>query len=190
MEQILFINACVRPQSRTLSLSQSVLSRLTGQITEIDLCREPVPFLNQAELAHRDEVLARQEFSDPMLRYAVQFSQADTVVIAAPYWDLMFPALLKAYLEAVTVCGVTFRYTEDGRPATLCKAKRLIYVTTAGGPIGTFDFGFQYVNALARGFYEIPEVHCIAAEGLDILGADVEAILAEAAAKADAMLTK
>ncbi len=184
MEQILFVNACVRPQSRTHALAQSVLSRLSGQINEVNLSQNPVPVLNREELAHRDEILARQDFSDPMLRYAVQFSQADTIVIAAPYWDLMFPALLKSYLEAITVCGVTFRYTEEGRPATLCKAKRLIYITTAGGPIGAFDFGFQYVNALARGFYEIPEVHCIAAEGLDIIGADVDAILNEASAKA------
>lgn len=184
MEHILFVNACVRPQSRTHELAKTVLSRLSGQMTEINLSREPVPFLNREELEHRDHVLAQRDFSDPLLRYAVQFSQTDTIVIAAPYWDLMFPALLKAYLEAVTVCGVTFYYTEHGCPATLCKAKRLIYVTTAGGPIGEFDFGFQYVNALARGFYEIPEVHRISAEGLDIIGADVDAILAEAAEKA------
>ena len=180
MEQILFVNACVRPGSRTLNLAQRLLSRLKGQISEVDLNTSPVPFLDQNGLAQRDALLAAGDFSAPMLRHAVQFSKADTIVIAAPYWDLMFPALLKAYLEAVTVSGLTFRYTEEGRPATLCRAKRLIYVTTAGGPIGSFDFGFQYVNALARGFFEIPEVHCIKAEGLDIVGADVETILLRA----------
>lgn len=180
MEQILFVNSCVRPQSRTRKLAHFVLSRLDGKVTEVDLSTDPVPFLDRDGLALRDRLLTDRDFSAPMLRHAVQFSQADTIVIAAPYWDLMFPALLKAYLEAVTVSGLTFRYTEDGRPATLCRAKRLIYVTTAGGPIGQFDFGFQYVSALAHGFFEIPEVSCIHAEGLDIVGADVNAILAQA----------
>lgn len=180
MEQILFVNACVRPQSRTLKLARFLLSRLPGQMTEVDLNTAPVPFLDREGLSQRDALLAAKDFSAPMLRHGVQFSNADTVVIAAPYWDLMFPALLKAYLEAVTVSGLTFHYTEDGRPATLCRARRLIYVTTAGGPIGSLDFGFQYVSALARGFFEIPEVHCVKAEGLDIVGADVEAILRRA----------
>lgn len=180
MEQILFVNSCVRPQSRTLKLAHFVLSRLDGAVTEVDLSANPVPFLDRDSLALRDRLLTDLDFSAPMLHHAVQFSQADTIVIAAPYWDLMFPALLKAYLEAVTVSGLTFRYTEDGRPATLCRAKRLIYVTTAGGPIGQFDFGFQYTSALAHGFFEIPEVSCLCAEGLDIVGADVNAILAQA----------
>lgn len=188
MEHILFINACVRPESRTQILAQSVLSKLSGLVTKIDLCRHPIPVLNREELAHRDALLACRDFSDPMLQYAVQFSQADTIVIAAPYWDLMFPALLKSYLEAITVCGVTFHYTENGRPATLCKAKRLIYVTTAGGPIGAFDFGFQYIRALASNFYEIPAIQAITAEGLDILGADVDAILHQAIIDAESIL--
>ena len=180
MEQILFVNACVRPHSRTFKLAQSVLSRLSGQVEEINLDRSPVPFLDREGLAERDAMLAQRNFSAPMFRHALQFSKAATIVIAAPYWDLMFPALLKAYLESVTVSGLTFHYTEEGRPATLCRAKRLIYVTTAGGPIGSYDFGFQYVSALAPGFFEIPEVHCVKAEGLDIVGADVDAILKQA----------
>ena len=39
------------------------------------------------------------------------------------------------------------------------------------------DFGFGYVKALANTFYGIEEVYQIKAEGLDIIGADVESIL-------------
>ena len=185
MDRILFVNACVRPHSRTRRLAQSVLDRLQGEITVADLSTHPVPFLDLERLAQRDALLKAGDFSAPTLEPAVQFSQADTIVIAAPYWDLMFPALLKAYLEAVCVSGLTFRYTDEGRPASLCKAKRLIYVTTAGGYIGQYDFGFRYVEALARGFFEIPDVSCVQAEGLDIVGADVESILTGAAQTAE-----
>lgn len=183
MEQILFVNACVRPQSRTLRLAQTVLDRLSGHLVEVDLSATPVPCLDSEGLARRNNLLNAGNFDDPMFHHAIQFSRADTIVIAAPYWDLMFPALLKAYLEAVTVSGLTFQYTDAGYPASLCNAKRLIYVTTAGGYIGEYDFGFRYVEAIAKGFFGISDVSCISAEGLDIVGADVEGILHAATEK-------
>ena len=183
MEQILFVNACVRPQSRTLRLAQSVLDRLSGHLIEVDLSASPVPCLDREGLERRNNLLHAGSFDDPMFHPAIQFAKADTIVIAAPYWDLMFPALLKAYLEAITVSGLTFRYTEAGYPASLCRAKRLIYVTTAGGYIGDYDFGYRYVEAIAKGFFGIPDVSCVKAEGLDIVGADVEGILRAAAQK-------
>ena len=179
MEHILFVDACVRPDSRTRTLAESVLSRLAGEVHTLSLAQENIPILDGEQLRTRDEALARCDYDHPMLTYARQFAAADTIVIAAPYWDLMFPALLKVYWEAVTVSGVTFRYNE-GRPYSLCRAKKLVYITTAGGPIGDFDFGWQYVQAMARGFFGIADVRCVRAENLDIIGADIPAILARA----------
>ena len=62
-------------------------------------------------------------------------------------------------------------------------------MTTAGGPIFSNDYGFGYVKALAEGFYHIPKVSLIQAEGLDIEGADVEGILLQAEASIDRLLT-
>ena len=190
MDQILFVNSCVRPNSRTYSLAESVLARLNGDVQTVRLDEAHIPALDGVGVQKRDELLRQGKLDDPMLAYARQFARADTIVIAAPYWDLMFPALLKAYLEAVTVCGLTFRYTQQGIPASLCAAKRLIYVTTAGGPIGDFDFGFRYVEALARGFFGIEDILCVKAEGLDIVGADVPAILEAAQTEAARLLEK
>ena len=125
----------------------------------------------------------------PMFRWAKQFAQADTVVLAAPYWDLAFPAKVRGYLEVVSVSGVTFQYGANGIPQGLCKAKRLIYVTTAGGPI-VYNLGFDYVKTLARGFYGIPEVCLVKAEGLDIWGADAAAILEQAKSRIPEMLAQ
>ena len=175
---ILFVNGCVRENSRTLELAQAVLAKEIDQIEEIRLYPDGPEGLDAEKLSLRDEVLATGDLDHPMLRWARQFAQADTIVIAAPYWDLAFPAKVRAYLEEVTVSGVTFRYGENGIPQGLCKAKRLIYVTTAGGPIfENFNFGFDYVKALAQGFYGIPNISLVKAEGLDIWGADVEAIM-------------
>ena len=94
-----------------------------------------------------------------------------------------FPALLKIYLETVTVSGITFCYAE-GRPRGLCNARKLYYITTAGGPI-LKDFGFPYVQTLAKTLYGIGETICISAENLDIDGADVAGALEKAKKEID-----
>ena len=96
----------------------------------------------------------------------------------------MFPAVLKLYLEAITVNGLVFSYNEHGIPEGLCRATRLIYVTTSGGPL-IKNFGYDYVCALANSFYGIKDVRCISAQGLDIRGANPAAILEAAKAAID-----
>ena len=157
-----------------------MLCNLNGQIQTVVLTEANIKPLDCELLAKRDQLLKSGKTDDELFIFAKQFAQADTIVIAAPYWDLMFPALLKIYLENITVCGLTFRYSEKGIPQSLCKAKSLYYVTTAGGYIGENNFGFDYVKALATGFFGINDVKFFSAEGLDIYGADVEQIMQKA----------
>ena len=174
--KILFINACVRPKSRTAELSQHLLNRLDGEITEIDLYKEGLLPLCNKGLKKR----ALHDTSDEEFEYARQFSKADVIVVAAPFWDLSFPAALKLYFENVTVSGITFEYSEEGRPVGKCRAKKLYYLTTSGGYIGNNNFGFDYVKALAENFFGINDISFYSAEGLDIFGADVKSIMDEA----------
>ena len=181
----LFINACVRPASRTLRLARRVLEYLDGDVTELDLQCEELSPLTAETLRARDDVLSRSARGDPMLRYARQFAEAEQIVVAAPYWDLSFPASVKTYFEHVNVSGVTFSYGADGRPRSHCRAKRLFYVMTAGGPILPPSHGYAYVKNLAETFYGVPEIVCFSAELLDVEGMDAEAILRDAEARID-----
>ncbi|MBE6036277.1 MAG: ACP phosphodiesterase [Clostridiales bacterium] len=181
MAKLLFIDGCVRPESRTRKLARLLLDQWQGEVEEVNLDQERLQPLNRDSLQLRNELIASHSFDAPLLRYAAQFKEADAVLIAAPYWDLSVPALVKAWLEAVTVDKMTFYYTPEGFPATLCKAKKLVFVCTAGGPIFSPNYGFDYVKSLAETFYNIPEVVCFQAQNLDIVGADVDAILAETA---------
>lgn len=174
---ILFINACVRKESRTLRLAQQLIKTLDGEINEVRLEEIKFPKVDEEFINRRDALKKAGKYDDPLFSLGKDFANADTIVIAAPYYDLSFPAMLKQYFEQINVLGVTFTYSDAGVPKGLCKAKSLYYVTTAGGPIIPDDFGFGYVKALANTFYGIEEVHQIKAEGLDIVGADVEAIL-------------
>ena len=177
---ILFINACVRKESRTRRLADHLLDKLGQPFDEVCLHDIAFPVTGEAFLEMRDRLIAEEDFGNPAFDLARQFSEAETIVIAAPYWDLSFPASLKQYLEQVNVVGITFRYTEEGIPVGLCKAERIYYVTTAGGYFVPADFGFGYVKALAENYYGIHDVRLIEASGLDIYGADVDAILTSA----------
>lgn len=178
MEKILFINACVRPESRTLVMAKCLLEYLGNDYAEVKVTNESMKPLDLKVLNERTEKIRSADFSDSMFAPARQFVRAETIVIAAPFWDLSFPSCLKIYFENIMVSGLTFTY-QSGKPEGLCRAKRLYYVTTAGGFISS-DFGFSYVKALAKTFFGIPEVKCFSAEGLDIIGNDVARIMQDA----------
>lgn len=183
MDKILFLDACVRPCSRTRELAETLLQKLNGDVQKMRLYEASLLPLDLIGMEKRDQAARNNNFSDPTFDAAKQFAAADVIVIAAPYWDLMFPAVLKTYLENITVNGITFCYSDQGRPQSMCKAKALHYVTTAGGFIGQNDFGFSYIKTLAQNFFGINEIYRYTAEGLDIFGADADAIMRKAKAE-------
>lgn len=184
---ILFINACVRKESRTRQLTEKLLLKLNRPYEEVRLHEIAFPVADEDFLNMRDRLIAERDFENPLFDLARQFSESEIIVIAAPYWDLSFPAALKQYFEQINVVGITFKYTEDGIPVGLCKARRLYYVTTAGGSYVPEEFGFGYIKALSQGFYGIQEVRKIEAAGLDLVGADVSAIMRAAESTIDSI---
>ncbi|MBP3820998.1 NAD(P)H-dependent oxidoreductase [bacterium] len=190
---ILYIDASVRSDSRTQRLSQYFLDGFSSDnvsIKEIKLTHECIPPLTMESLEHRTELSEQGNFDEPIFHYARDYVDADMILICAPYWDLSFPATLKTYIEAINVVGLVFMYDENGKPIGLCNAKRLVYITTAGGEIISDDFGYGYIKELAEKFHGIKNVDYIKAEKLDIVGADVEKILSKAEDKIDKLITE
>ena len=177
MNKILFINACLRDESRTLRLAKNILEKTNGIIKTINLYEEDIKPLSKVNLSLRDKAVASNDFSDNYFCYAKEFRDADEIIIAAPFWDLSFPAVLKIFFENICIIGLTFIYNEDGKPVGLCKAKRLTYVATAGGYIPNSNYAFNYVDALAKEFFGINKTTFIKAEGLDIDPSKAENIL-------------
>ena len=184
----LIIDACTSDRSRTRKLTSYLRDKLGGEISTVRLSEEEMYSLDEALVKKRDEAAAKNDFSDDMFTFAKQFAQAENIVISAPYWDLSFPAVLKQYIEAINVCGLTFRYSEKGMPISLCRAKRLIYITTAGGYIVSDEFGFGYIKSIMELFYGVESSCYIKAEGLDIVGADIDAILENAKKDIDSIV--
>ncbi len=182
---ILYVNACLRKESRTKWLADRVLEKELGKysnarVKEMELQRLAMEPLTEERLRQRNTLLQEGKTRDSLFALANQFAAADRIIVAAPYYDLQFPALLKVYLENICVCGIAFRYSEEGIPIGLCKADELIYVTTAGGYLGDLDFGFTYLQGLCQ-MLGIPKQRQIAAEGLDIVSNDPQMILRTAA---------
>lgn len=176
MKRVLFLDACRPGASRTRELAQIALRAAGGALETVSLFGKNLPPLDEKGLLLRD----RGDFSGPEFALARQFAACDEIVIAAPYWDLSFPACLKQYIEAVCVCGLTFVYTPNGTPKSLCRCRKASYITTAGGQIGEKNFGFSYLKALFSSFFGVETMDFYAAEGLDLVGNDPNFLLNEA----------
>lgn len=177
----LFINSCVRAESRTLELCLEYFRKHDpGEMRELRLADMDIRSLTQTTLDMRNDAIAAGVQRDryPM---AAEFSEARHIVIGAPFWDCSFPAVLKAYIENICICGITVKYV-DGKTVKLCRAESLTYITTSGGFIPEESSVERYMNELCD-MLCIPSFRFIKAEGLDIVGADVEAILARAKAE-------
>lgn len=177
---VLFIDCCARENSRTRLLAQYFLDHFHDRdVTRVNPYEEKLYGLDAEMLKTRDEALAKGNLSHPVLGYAVQFAEADTIVIAAPYWDLSFPASLKNYIERINAVGVTFAYDESGSPYGMCRAKQLVYICTAGGPLISDAYGYGYVKMLCDTFWQIPETVHFYAENLDMPFVNVDRALDE-----------
>lgn len=191
MKKLLFVNGCIRgEQSRTLRLARRVVSRIPD--AEIEVLSLPdlhlTPYDAEA-IAQRDALSASKAYDAPFFALANQFKEADAVVIACPYWDLTVPSMVRAYLERLCVVGLTFHYNEQGRSVGDCNPQRLLYVTTRGGYVddndpALTDHASAYLRSLCA-MLGVERFDCLAAEGLDVVGNNVAAILAQSEAEAD-----
>lgn len=190
MSTLLFVNACVRSpkNSRTAQLANAFFEEYAqihnlSKIETVDLASLKLPPLTAEMVEKRDELINTGNLSaPPELALANQFAQADKIVVAAPYWDLSFPSILKIYVEHISVRNITFRYHENQLQG-LCNASNMLYVTTAGGSIEGNNFGYDYFLGLCRQF-GIGGCALLAADNLDLDYIDLDRAMAGAMAEA------
>ena len=188
MKHVLYIDCTMREESRTAVLANSFFQGLDpARFSVITLKLDTLGLepLANSSYRERDQLLAEGNLDHPRFQYAKLFAASDLIVIAAPFWDLSFPSLLKVFIESVCVEGITFQSDETGLHG-LCKAENLVYLTTRGGFTETgsaLEQATPYLNAL-RGLLGYGEVITIAAAGMDVWSFDAEAALAAACEEA------
>lgn len=133
------------------------------------------PF-DAAMLDERDALAAEKRWDAPVFALARQLRAADAVVVAAPYWDLSYPAALRTYIEYVSANGLTYHYEADGCHGD-CRAERLVYLTTGGDVEREDSVGVAHWRQLAA-MFGAKRFDYVFAGGLDLVPERTEALLA------------
>ena len=181
MSKVLYIKANIKKEgeSRTFKVADSFIEEYKknnpeDEIVVLDLYKENIDFLRPEDLGGifgpKDETSKHH----PILKYAYQFADADKYIIAAPMWNLSIPAILKAYIDYISVKGITFKYTEKG-PEGLLKNKKAVHIVSRGGEYNNtpYEMGDRYLRTIL-GFFGIQEVETIAVENVDVMGVDLQ----------------
>lgn len=191
MSKVLYIKANIKPEgeSRTFKVSDYFIEEYKkknpeDEITVLDLYKEDIDFLRLKDLGDMFGPKDGKAKEDSILKYAYQFADADKYVIAAPMWNLSIPAILKAYIEYVSVTGITFKYTKEG-PKGLLNNKKAMHIVSRGGAYTDtpYEMGDRYLRMIL-GFFGIDSVETIAIENVDLIGTDVQAKIDEGIEKA------
>lgn len=182
MKKLLFVNACPRGnESRTLQLAHAFLQEADARQWEIitqDLNTMGLRSVDAATLAVKEPLCDAKAWDHPLFRHTLEFQQADMVVIAAPYWDLSFPSILKVWVENMYARNLTFHY-EDDQCIGMCRGTEAVYIATSGSPIRENDWGAGYIKAVLHEL-GIQSFTAIKAEGLDLVGNDAQQIMKDA----------
>ena len=187
MKTLLYVDCCIRRESsRTKKLADAFLSSLPQgwRVETVTLMDEPLLPLMEGGFAQRDQLLQQGDFKHRRFDYAWQFQKADAILIAAPFYDLSIPALLKVYIENVSVDGITFLCDEQGMRGA-CRASSMTFLTSRGGFYDNSpdEMGSRYMEAMCR-FFGTGVYRCVAADGLDIDPSKTPGILSDACERA------
>lgn len=194
MARVLYIDGCVRAEnSRSLELAETYLAAWRQHHPQDEIAcvhlndLRPQPYTPETM---RSLAALGENWDAPPYALARQFRDANHIVIAAPFWNGTFPAALHAYIEHICVAGLTFVYEHD-RYKGFCHALECVFLTTRGG---FYETGSPQLSELAVPFLKsmltmqgISRLHVIAAEGLDIVGQDAQALLEDAKRRARAL---
>jgi FMN-dependent NADH-azoreductase len=194
MSKVLYIKANAKPEgeSRTFRIADKFMEAYKkhhpqDEIVTLDLYKEDIHFLTVEDvMVHMSNLVEEKE--NPMKRYALQFKSADKYIFAEPMWNLGIPAILKAYIDYVSIPNITFKYSENG-PIGLCQGKKALNITTSGGDYtegmaAEWDLCDKYLKTI-MGLFGIFDYTTIRASNLDVIGMDVEAIVNKAIEEAE-----
>lgn len=151
--RILVIDSSIRENSKTRMVLNRFLAEMNNnrdiEIDTIYLNNNPYLMpLNDCLLAKRDSDCYNKRFYDDYYCFAKKLKSCDALVIAAPFYDLCFPTILKCFIEQTLVYNLTFVDDEFGVKGII-NCKKLIYLSVRGGVINDYnnvDIATPYLN--------------------------------------------
>ena len=166
MRKIFYVDACLRTGSNTKKIADAIIAKLAEryEIETVRLSENVFPVVNNDILNDRANGIVPEEY----VEMAKKLADADRLVIAAPFWDMSFPSALKVFLENMSLFNVTFGSNEK-ECYGLCKAEKVLYITTRGMNVSTGDALEQatpYIKAIGK-LWGLGELHVISAQNMD-----------------------
>ena len=138
-----------------------------------DLAANPLQHISGAHLAARQAGIPPTSGLDVEAggEALSEFLSAEIVVIGLPMYNFGVPSQFKAWIDRVSVAGITFRYTAKG-PEGLAGDKKVFVASSRGGAYAGTDRAFldhqeSYVRA-ALGFLGINDIAIIRIENTSI----------------------
>ena len=166
MRKIFYVDACLRTGSNTKKIADAIIAKLAERydVETVRLSENVFPVVNNDILNDRANGIVPDEY----VAMAKKLADADRLVIAAPFWDMSFPSALKVFLENMSLFNVTFGSNEK-ECYGLCKAEKVLYITTRGMNVSTGDALEQatpYIKAIGK-LWGLGELHVISAQNMD-----------------------
>ena len=166
MKKLMVIDCCMREGSRTERILNPVVEALSSryEVERIEVEDLHLTAVDSRVLEERASGYVPEE----IVAISRRLASASRIVIAAPFWDMSFPAALKVFFENMSLFNITF--ADDGEKCVgLCSCERVLYITTRGMNIHTGDDieqGTPYIKALSR-LWGLGDVITVAAENMD-----------------------
>jgi FMN-dependent NADH-azoreductase len=173
MKTMLYITANTKPeaQSASKSVGRAFVNEYMANHSEIvlkemDLYNISIPKLKCEYFRDRNTLIdvnnannLMQEDKQSISRItelAWEFKEADIYVLAVPMWNLMFPSVVKEYLDCVIQNDITVKISPDTITGLLHdKERKMIYIQSSGGPIpwiveGRINHGGNYLKDIFK----------------------------------------
>ncbi|AOM83824.1 FMN-dependent NADH-azoreductase [Salisediminibacterium beveridgei] len=185
MANVLYITAhpLTAAQSISMATGETFLKEYQTHhpedtVQHVDLFKAEVPYIDSdvfsgwgklgEGIAFNELTEAEQAKVGRLSELHEQFMQADKYVFVTPLWNLGFPPVVKAYLDAVAVPGKTFRYSEEG-PVGLLTDKKAVHIQARGGnysegPAADLEMGDRYIRQMMT-FFGVPSYDALFVEG-------------------------
>ena len=173
-KKLLYISVNSKPEN--LSASKTVAREFINEflkknddffVEEVDLYKEHIPRLEYQYFEDRNCVISEeatkklpekeQKEVKQIRDLCDQFISADMYVIAAPMWNLSFPAPLKDYIDCIVQTEKTVSFEGNKKPKGLLddKYRALVYIQSSGASIPLIadpimDRGENYIKSIMK----------------------------------------
>lgn len=208
MTTVLYITANPNGEAASVSMAtgNSFIEEYKKQnpndeVVHIDLFKENIPFIDAEVFSGWGKLTSGTSFEElseqeklkvsRLAELNEQFISANKFVFVTPFWNFSYPPVMKAYLDAVSVAGKSFKYSDEGQPIGLLTDKKALHIQARGGfysesPTAELEMGDRHIQVMMN-FFGVPSFEGLYIEGHNKVPAKAQEIKEDAIKRARAL---